>query len=89
LAVTEIQPTPLGQEAELSDNGSSYVSGELAIWLGDKKMAHVRSAPYHPQTQGKIERWHQTLKKRKSPSEWLLRGLIGVISEGYPVDRLQ
>jgi len=42
----------------LSDNGSSYVSGELAEWLGDKKMGHVRGAPYHPQTQGKIERWH-------------------------------
>ena len=38
----------------LSDNGSSYVSGELAEWLGDKKMGHVRGAPYHPQTQGKI-----------------------------------
>jgi transposase InsO family protein len=46
----------------LSDNGSSYVSGELAEWLGDKKMGHVRGAPYHPQTQGNIERWHQTLK---------------------------
>ena len=48
----------------LSDNGSSYVSGELVEWLGDKKMGHVRGAPYHPQTQGKIERWHQTLKNR-------------------------
>ena len=48
----------------LSDNGSSYVSGEPAEWLGDKKMGHVRGAPYHPQTQGKIERWHQTLKNR-------------------------
>jgi putative transposase len=46
----------------LSDNGSSYVSGELAEWLGDKKMRHVKGAPYHPQTQGKIDRWHQTLK---------------------------
>jgi len=27
-------------------------------------MAHVRGAPYHPMTQGKIERWHQTLKNR-------------------------
>ena len=39
-------------------------SGELAEWLGDRKMGHVRGAPYHPQTQGKIERWHQTLKNR-------------------------
>jgi len=48
----------------LSDNGSSYVSGELAEWLQDKRMKHSRGAPYHPQTQGKIERWHQTLKNR-------------------------
>ncbi len=46
----------------LSDNGSSYVSGELADWLSNNEMRHVRGAPYHPQTQGKIERWHQTLK---------------------------
>ncbi len=48
----------------LSDNGSSYVSGDLAEWLQDKGMKHSRRAPYHPQTQGKIERWHQTLMNR-------------------------
>ena len=48
----------------LSDNGSSYISGDLAEWLEDHGMDHVRGAPYHPQTQGKIERWHQTLKNR-------------------------
>ena len=48
----------------LSDNGSSYVAEDLATWLKGKDMQHVRGAPYHPQTQGKIERWHQTLKNR-------------------------
>jgi len=48
----------------LSDNGASYISSDLADWLEDKGMDHVRGAPYHPQTQGKIERWHQTLKNR-------------------------
>ena len=48
----------------LSDNGSSYISGDLADWLEDHGMGHVRGAPYHPQTQGKIERWHQTLKNQ-------------------------
>ena len=48
----------------LSDNGSSYISGALAEWLEDHGMDHLRGAPYHPQTQGKIERWHQTLKNR-------------------------
>ena len=46
----------------LSDNGSCYISADLAKWLGDQKMTHVRGAPFHPQTQGKIERWHQTMK---------------------------
>lgn len=33
-------------------------------WLRDRDMDHTRGAPCHPQTQGKIERWHQTLKNR-------------------------
>jgi putative transposase len=48
----------------LSDNGPSYLAGELAAWLGDNGIEHVRGAPCHPQTRGKIERWHQTLKNR-------------------------
>src|SRR4051794_16902638 len=46
----------------LSDNGSSYIAGYLAKWLDNRKIKHLRGAPYHPMTQGKIERWHQTLK---------------------------
>jgi transposase InsO family protein len=46
----------------LSDHGSSYIAGDLASWLGDRNLTHIRGAPHHPQTQGKIERWHQTLK---------------------------
>lgn len=48
----------------LSDNGSSYIAEELADFLKTKEMGHVRGAPYQPQTQGKIEPWHQTLKNR-------------------------
>jgi transposase InsO family protein len=48
----------------LSDNGSSYISADLAKWLDDRKIEHIRGAPYHPMTQGKIERRHQTLKNR-------------------------
>ena len=46
----------------LSDNGPSYIASELADYIQQQKMSHVRGAPLHPQTQGKIERWHQTLK---------------------------
>ena len=58
----------------LSDNGPSYVAGELADYLADKNMRHVRGAPFHPQTQGKIERWHQTLKNRILLENYFLPG---------------
>ena len=37
-------------------------------------MSHVRGAPFHPQTQGKIERWHQTLKNRILLENYFLPG---------------
>ena len=58
----------------LSDNGSSYISGELADYIKDNDMSHVRGAPYHAQTQGKIERWHQTLKNRILLENYFLPG---------------
>jgi transposase InsO family protein len=58
----------------LSDNGSSYVSDDLAKWMERHDMAHVRGAPYHPMTQGKIERWHQTLKNRILLENYYLPG---------------
>jgi putative transposase len=58
------QATVVHRPRLLSDNGSSYISADLAEWLNGQNMDHVRGAPYHPMTQGKIERWHQTLKNR-------------------------
>ena len=46
----------------LSDNGPCYVSGELREYLSRHRMQHTRGAPYHPMTQGKIERYHRSLK---------------------------
>ena len=60
----------------LSDNGSSYVSGDLADWLHDQGIGHIRGAPNHPQTQGKIERWHQTLKNRVLLENYYLPGAL-------------
>jgi len=68
------QATVLHKPRLLSDNGASYISGELADWLDDQQMDHVRGAPYHPQTQGKIERWHQTLKNRILLENYYLPG---------------
>ena len=58
------QMTVVHRPRLLSDNGSFYVARDLAQWLDRQEMEHVRGAPFHPQTQGKIERWHQTLKNR-------------------------
>ena len=58
----------------LSDNGPSYIASELAEWIDANGMSHVRGAPLHPQTQGKIERWHQTLKNRVLLENYFLPG---------------
>ena len=58
----------------LSDNGPSYIAGELVQWLAKNTIEHIRGAPCHPQTQGKIERWHQTLKNRILLENYYLPG---------------
>ena len=68
------QAKPTDRPRLLSDNGSSYVAGDLAKWLGARNIKHVRGAPYHPMTQGKIERWHQTLKNRILLENYYLPG---------------
>jgi transposase InsO family protein/transposase-like protein len=46
----------------LSDNGPCYISKNLGEYLDEKGMRHTRGKPYHPMTQGKIERYHRTMK---------------------------
>lgn len=48
----------------LSDNGSGYVSRAFNDYLRLVSIDHIRSAPFHPQTNGKIERYHESLKKQ-------------------------
>ena len=67
----------------LSDNGSSYISADLAEWLDGQDIDHVRGAPYHPMTQGKIERWHQTLKNRILLENYYLPGDLEAEIEAF------
>ena len=46
----------------LSDNGPAFVSDALKKYLKHYQIEHIRGAPYHPQTQGKIERYHRSMK---------------------------
>jgi transposase InsO family protein len=76
----------------LSDNGPCYLSGDLREYLAGKDMAHTRGAAYHPQTQGKIERYHRTLKNvvtlRNYYLPWELEQEIGRFVEHYNHERV-
>ncbi len=75
LAATELNRADVRHRPRLlSDNGSSYVASDLADWMSEHGMKHIRGAPYHPMTQGKIERWHQTLKNRILLDHYYLPG---------------
>ena len=75
----------------LSDNGPAYLSKDLKEFLKRKHIEHIRGAPYHPMTQGKIERWHRSMKNvvklqnYYSPGE--LEKSIGEFVEYYNNER--
>jgi transposase InsO family protein len=75
----------------LSDNCPSYVSAELKDWLDDHDMGHTRGRPYHPMTQGKIERWHRPMKNQVLLENYYLPGdlkaRIGEFIEYYNTQR--
>jgi len=58
----------------LSDNGPCYISGELSDYLQGNGMTHTRGRPYHPQTQGKIQRWHHSMKNQILLNNYYLPG---------------
>ena len=67
----------------LSDNGPCYVSAELADYLKENGMSHTRGRPYHPQTQGKIERWHRSMKNQLLLNHYYLPGELEEQLRGF------
>jgi putative transposase len=57
-----LRAPPLERPALLTDNGSGYISRAMADYLRWHELRHLRAGAHHPQTIGKIERWHRTLK---------------------------
>jgi hypothetical protein len=46
----------------ISDNGPQFIAKDFKEFIRITGMTHVRTSPYYPQSNGKIERWHKTLK---------------------------
>ena len=67
----------------LSDYGPSYIAGKLGEYIEAQRMSHVRGAPFHPHTQGKIELWHQTLKNRILLENYFLPGDLETQIEAF------
>ncbi len=71
----------------LSDNGAGYISQQFNEYLRLVGIKHINAAPFHPQTNGKIERYHRTLKgdinqvPYEMPSE--LKDAIGAFIQYY------
>ncbi len=47
----------------ITDNGPQFLAREFKAFIRIAGMTHVRTAPFYPQSNGKIERWHKTLKR--------------------------
>lgn len=65
IEATGADKMPADQKPKLlSDNGPGYAGVVLSNYLATHGIRHIFGAPYHPQTQGKVERLNRTLKER-------------------------
>ncbi len=58
-----IEKFPEAKPKIISDNGPQFVAKDFKEFVRISGMTHVRTSPYYPQSNGKIERWHKSLKK--------------------------
>ena len=77
----------------ISDNGPQFVARDFKQFVRLSGMDHVRTSPYYPQSNGKIERWHGSLKaeaiRPKTPlSLEDARRVVGAFVEEYNTKRL-
>lgn len=84
---------PQARPRIISDNGPQFVARDFKEFIRVSGMTHVRTSPYYPQSNGKIERWHGSLKRECiRPGTPLsledARRLVGQFVERYNERRL-
>jgi putative transposase len=62
LGVTAKEKYPEAKPRIISDNGPQFIARDFKEFIRISGMTHVRTSPYYPQSNGKIERWHKSLK---------------------------
>ena len=66
-----IEKHPDQQTRFITDNGKQFVGREFKTFISDNGLSHVTTSPYYPQSNGKLERFHKTIKadciRRKVP----------------------
>lgn len=87
------ETVPEAKPRIISDNGPQFIAKEFKDFIRIAGMTHVRISPHYPQSNGKIERWHKTLKNdavRVTPPSSLeeARTLVARFVQHYNGERL-
>jgi putative transposase len=62
ILVRALEALPDERPRVISDNGPQFIAKDFKEFIRLTGMTHVRTSPYYPQSNGKIERWHKTIK---------------------------